>query len=206
MRIAVLFLPFLFVICNSGYSQFSLEAGHSRPIGQYAASERGSAGFGILGRIGWDDLISEKIGVATGMVAGGNRVKEGSQIFDAGSSWSFFVIEAGVFFKPIEAMRIKGLIVNGFALTPGYTRDFEIPSTTGEPIIGTATSRDGSLLSLGMDLRLEYGFDKFFLSTNLMYYNKNFGLEEEQWVMFEKKQLIMFIGINLGFRLGKSAD
>lgn len=179
-------LIFTLLLISQGYGQFSVELGASIPIGDFADDDGGGAKTGFNVRGGWDKLINENLGIATGVIVGSYGFDEDISGADA-SPYSIFVLEAGLLVKANENFNIKGMIVRAGASTPEVT--------SGSQVILTSASAG----AFGLDIRAEYNFDKIYISANYLTftptfkYDIGFGLQNIE-------QNFGLLGINVGYK------
>ncbi len=169
----------IFFCINFSFGQISLGVGFNMPIGSYRSIEDGSANPGYQITTSWDKSIDENFGLSTGILVGQNTINENS-IKYLNSSWSFSALELGLFFKPMDNLKIKGLFTTGI---------YGTPIIQGEN--GTFTLNK---VSPGLDFRVNYSFKNKFIGTNFLYSNPNFGLPNGT-----EEQRITSLGLLFGF-------
>lgn len=176
----------LFMFTTLSWGQFSVEAGLSLPMGDYADDDGGSAALGFNVRGGWDKLLNENLGIATGVIIGGNSFDEDISGVDV-SGWSYFVLEVGLLVQASEQFNIKGMLVRAGGASP------EIKS--GSQVLLTSASAG----AFGFDLRLEYEISKIYISANFLSFAPEFQFTDGISIV-EDKQSMSTIGIGVGYK------
>ena len=157
------FITLVLTICIQvkSVAQFSVGTGISLPIGDYADDDGGSAGVGFLVKGGWDKLLNDNIGIATGITIGGNPLNEDISGLDA-SSWSYFILEVGVLIQATEEFKLRGMIVRAGASSPELKQGSQV-------VLTSATSG-----SFGFDIGTSYEIGQFYIGANYTSFNPEF--------------------------------
>jgi len=175
------FLAFMSI----SYSQVSLEAGLSLPMGDYSDENGGDANLGYNIRGGWDNLFTDNLGLATGIVIGSNAISK-EDGFDVGS-WFYVAFEAGLLFKASENFNVKGMLVRAGASTPEIS--------LGNQVLFTSASSG----AFGFDIRVEYELDDFYISANFLSFKPEFEFDLNGFQTSEKQSMTT-IGIGAGYK------
>ena len=159
MKLTII-ISILFFAPTSIFSQFSIGGGLTNPIGSYAEIENNAAKLGYQISANYDISLDRKYGISTGLLIGQNSLKDNSSKFNKGQ-WSYVLIEVGGFVRLLENIKLKGLISTGSYATPELNYENSATVILNE-------------LSVGLDLKIEYNFNNFYIGSNYLYSNPNF--------------------------------
>ena len=155
---------FILLFCISyGFGQFSIGTGLTTPITSIQNLDFSSGDVGHQFIASYDKSLNDCYGLSTGVLVRLNPIKENSTNYIDGA-WSYASLGIGLFVKPLDNLKIKGLFTRGMNGTP---------TIQGET--GTFTLAD---LSNGLDFRIEYSIKKFYIGTNFLYSNPKFQLPD----------------------------
>jgi len=172
----VLVLIFTSTIC---FGQFSIGSGLTNPVGSFANIDNGAASLGYQVIASYDISLNQKYGISTGLLIGQNSLNDNSPKFNNGH-WSFLLIEVGGYMQLFDKLKLKGLVSTGSFGTP------EINVENGTFVLNK--------LGLGLDLKLEYNFRRFYLGSNFLYSNSEFEFFNSNPL----KQSISNVGLIIG--------
>lgn len=131
------------------------------PFGSFANVEKNAAKLGYQIGANYDISFDQDYGISTGILIGQNTLNNSSINFNKGN-WSYVLIELGGFVQIIDNLKFKGLISTGNYASPELS--FEN---------GTATLNK---IAIGVDLKVEYNFDNFYIGSNFLYAKPEFKL------------------------------
>ncbi len=196
LKLVALAVLITFSVSSESFSQFSIEAGTTIPIANFASEEGGSAKVGYAIRTGWEKLINEKIGFASGLIFGENSISNAETTLNK-NTWSYLALEGGLLVKVNNHLNLKGMVVGTIAQSP--TNTIENSEVFLGQIITSGTRYTSTGSAVGFDLRLAYEISKFYISANLLSIAPEFQLSNGSSVNSET-QAMTTVGLHLGYK------
>ena len=185
-----------FLITTASYCQFTIEAGNSIPIGDFAATDVAAAKPGISVRGGWDKLFTDNIGIANGIFLETHGLR--SEADGLEGKWKRIGLETGLWYKASERINIKGMVIGTLLSSP-------VIEITNSQSTSTFTVNSGTLVllkevALGLDLRVEYVLDQFFLSISYKISQFEQSTIDSEVVPLPSSFGISTLGLNFGYQ------
>lgn len=191
MKNRLLFLLIATFIASNSFGQVSIGTGLVIPVSSLGNTNYGSANLGYQFQANLDKFVSEYYGISSGILIGTNPINENTSSYTDGS-WSYLVLELGLILAPAKNIRLKSLVTAGSYGTPNIA--FEDLTT------GTGGTFSGSKIGLGIDFRIEYVLNNWFIGTNIFYSKPNLKFETFSINASDFKS-IANLGLTIGYIL-----
>jgi len=150
------FLLFSSTIC---FAQVSIGAGPIIPIRTFETHDNSAVKLGYQITASYDKTLYERCGISAGILLGQSSVSAFSADGRNGLG-SYALVEVGLLVTPTERVKVKSLFTFGLYSSP----EFEFEYTTAS----------FNSTSAGLDLKLEYSFNKIFIGSSLLFTQVNF--------------------------------
>ncbi len=180
MKSIILFALAFILTTTCSFGQLSIGTGVTTPVGSFANIENGAADLGYQLIASYDISANQNYGISTGLLIGQTSLNDNSTKFNKGH-WSYLLVEVGGYVQLFDNLKIKGLISTGSFATP----EFNIEN-------GTVVLNK---LGVGIDLKLEYAFRKFYIGSNFIYSKPEF----ESFSTNPIRQSISNVGLIIGY-------
>ena len=157
---------------------------------------RDSAKPGISVRGGWDKLFTDNIGIANGIFLETHGLR--SEADGLEGKWKRIGLETGLWYKASERINIKGMVIGTLLSSP-------VIEITNSQSTSTFTVNSGTLVllnevALGLDLRVEYVHDQFFLSINYRTSKFDHTPFDASLTLLPSTFAVSTLGLNFGYQ------